>query len=109
MKVTNKDATMTALRAKLRECEEKGQEQLAVITRCVMQIIGDMPEVDVNDGVACEQCFFYNAETRRCIHKNGLNGRIRKGMYCSYGSLNYDASAEAGEEPDEDWSEFDEG
>lgn len=105
MKVINKDATMTALRAKLRECQEQGQREEEIITQCVLTIIGSMPEIDVSDGVACEKCFFYDADKHRCTHKNGLGGRIRKGMYCSYGSFHADDTDE--EEDEDEFGEFD--
>lgn len=107
MKVINKDAALVALKCKLRECEEAKDAHTAAITRCVIQIITDMPELDVNDGVECGSCFFYDKDKHRCIHKNGLGGRIRKEMYCSYGSYHRDTVDD--DEEDEDWSEFDEG
>lgn len=108
MKVINKDAALAALKCKLRECVEAKDTHTAVITRCVIQIMTDLPELDVNDGVECGSCFFYDAEKHRCFHKNGMGGRIRPKMYCSYGSYHRDAVSDE-EEPEEDWSEFDEG
>jgi hypothetical protein len=105
MKVINKDAALTALKCKLRECVEANDTHTAVITRCVIQIMTDMPEMDVNDGVECGSCFFFDKDKHRCIHKNGLGGRIRKGMYCSYGSFHADDIED--EEDEDEFGEFD--
>lgn len=107
MKVINKDVALVALKCKLREAQEQKNASMAAVTNACITIIGGMPELDVNDGVECGSCFFYDAEKHRCIHKNGLGGRIRKGMYCSYGSYHRDTVDD--DEEDEDWSEFDEG
>ena len=82
MKAINKDKALAALKIKLREAQAQKNGRTAAVTRCVIQIMTDMPEIDVNDGVECGSCFFYDKEKHRCIHKNGLGGRIRPKMYC---------------------------
>lgn len=103
MKVIAKDPAMAALRCKLREAQEKRNEHEVIITRCVLQILGDLPEQDIQEGVECRQCFWYDKAAKRCRHKNGLGGRVYPTMFCSYGSYHY----EEAEDGEEDFSEFD--
>ena len=104
MKMLNKDLALRALKLKLREAQEAKNEQMAAITTACYTIIAAMPEQEVSEGFTCGECFFFNRETKRCIHKNGLMGRLREGMYCSYGS----PSREETEDEEEDFSEFEE-
>lgn len=106
MKVWIADATLAALKCKLREAQEEGNENMAAFTRGCLTIMQQMPTIDVTDGIECKKCFFYDKDKHRCTHKNGLMGRLRPGMYCSYGSYHHDEDAEDYE--DDDFSEFEE-
>lgn len=105
MKVVDIDATMTALRCKKREEAEKGNGYLVNITDCCIKILGGMPQLDIMDSIDCKHCFWYDADHKRCQHKNGLTGRVLPNYYCSYASYHYDG---ADDEPDPDFAEFDE-
>lgn len=105
MKVVNIDQALAALRCKLREAKEQKNAGMEAVTNACITILEGMPVQDINEGVCCGSCFFYDADKHRCIHKNGLGGRIRKGMYCSYGSYHWDTVDD--DEEDEDFSEFD--
>lgn len=103
MKVWDADKTLAALKQKLREAQTAGEENMAAFTRGCLMIMQRMPTIDVADGIECGKCFFYNKDKHRCTHKNGLMGRLRPQMYCSYGSYHY----EEAEDGEEDFSEFD--
>ena len=104
MKMINKDLTLRALKLKLREAQEAGNKGMASITEACITIIAGMSEQEVSEGFTCGECFFFDKEHRRCIHKNGLMGRLRPGMYCSYGS----PSREETEEEEDGFEEFEE-
>ena len=104
MKMMNKDLALRALKLKLREAQEAKNEQMAAITQACITIIAGMPEQEVSEGFTCGECFFFDKETKHCIHKNGLMGRLKPGMYCSYGS----PSRVEAEEEEDDFSEFEE-
>ena len=104
MKMINKDLALRALKIKLREAQEAKNEQMAAITQACITIIAGMPEQEVSEGFTCGECHWYNKETKHCIHQNGLMGRLREGMYCSYGS----PSREEIEDEEDDFSEFEE-
>jgi len=105
VKVWSADDTLAALKCKLRESEEAHNDHMVAFTRGCLMIMQGMPTIDVMDGIECGKCFFYDAEHKRCIHKNGLGGRIRKGMYCSYGSFHADDIED--EEDEDEFGEFD--
>ena len=105
MKMLNKDLTLKALKAKLREAQEAKNEQMAAITQACYTIIAGMPEQEVSEGICCGECYWYSKTTRHCTHKNGLAGRIRPKMYCSYGSYHHEME----DDEEDDFSEFEEG
>lgn len=107
MKAWDADATLAALKYKLREAQEAGNENMAAFTRGCLMIMQQMPTVDVTDGIECGNCWYYDAEKKKCSHRNGLMGRIRPQMYCSYGCARPDRD-QVEEDIEEDWSEFDE-
>lgn len=49
-----------------------------------INILEELPAEHVEDGIACETCLYYHADTRRCGHLNGLQGRVYPNYYCSY-------------------------
>ena len=103
MKVVNIDQALAALRCKLREAKEQKSKGMEAVTNACITILEGMPVQDISEGVCCGECYWYNAQTKRCAHKNGLMGRLRPKMYCSYGSY----AREMPPEEDEDFSEFD--
>lgn len=105
MKVISKDATLKALKIKLREAQEQGNNGMATITQACITIIAGMPEQEVSEGFNCGTCHFYDKATKHCIHIRGLAGRLKPGMFCSYGSPSRE---EPVEEDEDDFSEFDE-
>lgn len=104
MKVVNIDAALAALRCKLHEAKEQKSKGMEAVTNACITILEGMPTQEVNEGVCCGECYWYNAKTKRCDHKYGLMGRLRPKMYCSYGSY----AREMPPEEEEDFSEFDE-
>lgn len=103
MKMVNVDQALAALRCKLREAKEQKSKGMEAVTNACITILEGMPTQEVNEGVCCGECYWYNAKTKRCDHKYGLMGRLRSKMYCSYGSY----AREMPPEEDEDFSEFD--
>ena len=104
MKVISKDLTIKALKIKLRDAQEAKNENMMAITNACITIIAGMPEEEVFEGFNCGQCHWYDKATKRCTHKNGLMGRLKPGMYCSYGS----PSREEPEEDEDDFEMFEE-
>ena len=81
------DSCLPFLKRKMQE--EKEPIRKAGV-RIAMEIIQALPSVEVVDGIACKDCFFYDQAAKRCCHNNGLQGRVRQEMYCSYGSRVYE-------------------
>jgi hypothetical protein len=106
MKAINKDKALAALRIKLREAQAQKNGKMAAITNACITIISGMPEIDVTDGIECGNCWYYDAAHKHCTHANGLLGRIRPKMYCSFGCARPDRD-QIEENIEEDWSEFD--
>lgn len=71
-----------------------------------IEIITALPQEQVEEGVICRDCFFYDREKKKCNHLRGLIGRIKPRMFCSFGSRDYSASSD--DLPEDDFSEFDE-
>lgn len=107
MKVWDADAVMKAIKISAREAETKGNKAKAVFARGCLTILKEMPQIDVTDGIECKRCFFYDKDAKRCIHRNGLNGRVLPEMYCSYGSYHHDGH-EIDEEYEDSFDEFEE-
>ena len=103
MKAVDKDAVMAALKDRLIRAQNRGDKNDISLTNAVMTIMRLMPEIDVEDGINCGKCFFYDAQMHRCSHRYGLGGRIKSAMYCSYGSYDWQSADE-----DTDDSAFDE-
>lgn len=106
MKAINKDKALAALKIKLREAQAQKNGRMAAVTNACIAIISGMPEIDVTDGIECGSCWYYDAAKKKCTHHNGLMGRIRPQMYCSYGCARPDRD-QVEEDIEEDWSEFD--
>ena len=105
MKVVDINQALAALRCKLREAKEQKSKGMEAVTNACITILEGMPTQEVNEGVCCGECYWYNAQNKRCDHKYGLMGRLRPKMYCSYGS--YAREMPPDDEEDEDFSEFD--
>ncbi len=97
----NMDACLPFLKDKL--AQEREPIRRAGI-KIAIDIMTALPSEEVQEGIICRDCFFYNKAEHKCNHKNGLMGRVRPQMYCSYGSYHH----EAVDDDDEDFSEFDE-
>lgn len=98
----NMDVCLPFLKQKQRE--EKNPVRKAGI-QIAIEIITALPAEHVEEGIICAKCFFYNKEAKRCSHKNGLMGRVRPEMFCSYGSYHYEESEEE-PFPDDEFPEF---
>lgn len=106
MKCINKDAALLALKDRLIRAQNRKDERDIAITKAVTKIIRLLPEIDVQDGIECQRCWWYDKEHKRCFHANGLMGRVLPQMYCCYGS---EVSTDTQTEVDESaFAEFDE-
>lgn len=81
---------------------EKRKDMRAAISFAI-DIFNQLPVVKTEDCVPCKSCFFYNEESHMCAHRNGLTGRVKPEMFCSYGSLD-GFSSESDEELEIDFS-----
>lgn len=108
MKVWDADAVMRAIKLSAHEAASNGDHAKAVFARGCLTILEKMPQIDVTDGIECRRCFFYDNKSKRCIHRNGLNGRVLPEMYCSYGSYHHDGH-EIDEDDEDSFEEFEEG
>lgn len=97
----NMDICLPFLKQKQQESKNP-TERTAI--QIAINIITALPQEEVQEGVICRDCFWYGKAEKRCFHPHGLEGRVLPKMYCSYGSKRGD---EAGEEPEPDFSEFD--
>ena len=97
----NMDVCMPFLKQKAAEETDRNRRTAIQIA---INIMAALPQEEVQEGVICRDCFFYGAENHVCMHKNGLHGRVRPQMFCSYGSKRDDAD----KEPDDDFSDFEE-
>lgn len=80
------DKCLPVLKLKMQEAKEPVRKAGIKMAIDIMQAL---PSVEVVDGISCKDCFFFDSNTKRCCHNNGLQGRIRPEMYCSYGSRVY--------------------
>ena len=104
-KMLNKDLTLLALKSRYNKAERRHDARDMSITKAVMTIVEQMPDAEIMEGVICETCWWYNAERKCCMHNKGLHGRVLPKMFCSYGSKVDDGT---GEEPDEEFNDFEE-
>ena len=104
-RMINKDAILIALKSRMHAAERRHDRQDMALTSAVTSIIRQMPESEIMEGVICETCWWYNAERKCCMHQRGLPGRVLPKMFCSYGSK---VDNGTGEEPDEEFNDFEE-
>ena len=97
----NMDICLPYLKDKARE-EKNAARRTAL--QIAINIITAHPQVEVQEGVVCRDCFFYVKSGKTRLHKNGLRGRVLPMMFCSYGSAG--SAAEAEDTPDDEFGEF---
>lgn len=88
---------------KRRDTARTKEERIAIAI--AINLITELPQETVEEGVLCRDCWFYDAPHKKCTHDRGLIGRILPKMYCSFGSR---SRTEVEEMPEPDFSEFDE-
>lgn len=98
----NMDVCLPFLKQK--RAESKNPTERTAI-QIAINIIQALPQEYVEEGVICRDCWFYDAANKKCCHNRGLMGRVLPKMYCSFGSK---GATDNPEEPDPDFSEFDE-
>lgn len=74
---------MPYLRQKKKEAKTAAER--AGIEIAIRLIIA-LPCERIEEGVLCRDCGWYDAQGKRCMHNNGLRGRLKPEMYCAYGS-----------------------
>lgn len=89
-----------------REKEKEKDRARRTAIQIAINIITALPSQEIQEGVNCKDCYFYVPSGHTCLHKNGLRGRVRPMMFCSYGSPTDRDPADA--EPTETFAEFEE-
>ena len=102
MKVINKDLSLLLVKQWI---EKETDEEKRNVLCGLKYYLEKLPEIDASDTIDCKACYWYDKDKKRCVHKNGLSGRVLPGYFCSYGSPSRE---EDEEEPEPDFSEFDE-
>lgn len=97
----NMDICLPYLKDKMRTERDPARRTAIQIA---INIIAALPAQEIQEGVVCRDCYWYVAEGHTCLHKNGIRGRVKPMMFCSYGSVGDNAHGE--DEPTEDFSEF---
>lgn len=96
------DSCLPAMRRKMAQSKD---HIMKLGIQMAINLITALPSIEVQEGVLCKQCYWYNADKKRCTHEHGLEGRVLPEMYCCYGSPTRKEQTEEGEP---DFSEFDE-
>lgn len=99
----NMDICLPYLKDKARKERDPARRTAIQIA---VNLIAALPTQEIQEGVLCKDCYWYVADGHTCLHKNGLRGRVRDEMFCSYGSKAGDFSGD--DEPTGDFSEFEE-